>query len=146
MTLACEVAPVTISGAAVALFICGLEVPVEKIDFKRMAKKTEVTSSVSYYQGQIWDEFSPGAAGATLNWDSKWRVGQTVAPTSVRPGAIYPVSAYVRRPGANGASDPGSAYSMNLFVEDSSLTLDPKAGVVDWKCSGTATGPVIDPT
>jgi hypothetical protein len=38
----CEVSPVVLQGAAVALQICGVEVPVDKIDMKRMAKKTEV--------------------------------------------------------------------------------------------------------
>lgn len=146
MALACEQAPVTLQGSAVGVYICGLEIPIEKADLKRMAKKTEVTASTSFFGGQIWDEFAPGSSGGSLNWDSKWRVGQLVSPPSVRPGAIYPVLAYVRRPLTNGPSDVGSAYSMNLFIDDSSITLDPKAGVIEWKCSGTATGPVIDPT
>lgn len=142
----CEVTPTTLQGSQVALYICGIEVPIDKADLKRMAKKTEITSSVSYYNGVIWEEYSPGPSGGSLNWDSKWRVNQTITPPDVRPGAIYPVAAYVRRPGTTGPSDPGSAYTMNLFVESNDVTFDPRAGVIEWKCSGTATGPIINPS
>jgi hypothetical protein len=145
MSLACEVTPTVLQGATVALFLCGIEVPIEKAELKKHAKKTETTSSVSFYNGQLWEEYAPGPSGGSLSWDSKWRVGQQIIPPSVRPGAIYPVAAYVRRPFANGPGDPGVAYAMNLFIDDNSITLDPKAGVIEWKCSGTATGPIIDP-
>jgi hypothetical protein len=145
MSLACEINSTVIPSAAVAMFICGIEIPVEKVELKKHAKKTETTCSVSFYNGQLWEEYAPGPSGGTVNWDSKWRVGQAVTPPSVRPGGIYPIAVYVRRPFFNGPTDPGSAFSMNLFVDDNSLTLDPKAGVIDWKCSGTATGPILDP-
>lgn len=146
MSLACEVTPTVLQGAQVALFLCGIEVPVEKMDLKKTAKKTEVTSTSSYFAGQLWEEFAPGSSGGSFNWDSKWRVNQQVTPPSVRQGAIYPVAVYVRRPLANGATDPGSAFSFNLFVESNDLTLDPKTGVIDWKVNGSATGPIVDPT
>jgi hypothetical protein len=145
MSLACEVTPTVLQGAQVALFICGIEVPVEKVDMKKHAKKTETTSSVSFFNGQLWEEYAPGPSGGSVSWDSKWRIGQQVTPPSVRPGAIYPLAVYVRRPGAQGAGDPGSAYSFNVFIDDNSLTLDPKAGTIEWKVSGTATGPILDP-
>jgi hypothetical protein len=146
MALACEVSPAVISSASIAVFVCGFEVPVEKADLKQMAKKTEVTSTASLYQGVIWEEFAPGASGGTFDFDSKWRPSGSVLPPSLRTGAIYPVSLYVRRPLTNGATDAGSAFSFNFFVENVSLTFDPKSGVIDWKVSGAATGPIIQPT
>jgi hypothetical protein len=69
-----------------------------------------------------------------------------VLPPDVITGKIYPVSLYVRRPATNSVTDPGSAFTFNLFVENVSLSFDPKTGVIDWKVSGAATGPIIDPT
>lgn len=145
MSLACEVSPTVLNGAQTALFVCGIEVPIEKMDLKRTAKKTEITSSVSYYAGTLWEEYCPGPSGGSLNWDSKWRINQTITPPAIRPGAVYPVAVYIRRPLTNGPADPGSAYTMNVFIESNDLTLDPKSGVIDWKCSGTCSGPIIDP-
>jgi hypothetical protein len=146
MSLACEVTPTVLQGANIALFLCGIEVPVEKVELKKHAKKTETTSSVSFYNGQLWDEFAPGTSGGTVSWDSKWRINQQITPPSIRPGAIYPVAVYIRRPLTLGPTDPGSAYSLNLFIDDSSLSLDPKSGVIEWRCAGTGSGPIIDPT
>jgi hypothetical protein len=146
MSVSCEVPPTVLSGSDVALFVCGLEVPIEKCEVKKHAKKTETTSSVSVWGGQLWDEFAPGASGGTVSWDSKWHVSQQIVPPAIRQGAIYPIAPYVRRPFTNGASDPGSAFSMNLLIEDNTITLDPKSGVIDWKAGGTVTGPIVDPT
>ena len=44
-----------------------------------------------------------------------------------------------------GATDPGLFYSMNLYIDDLSITLDPKSGVVTFKVSSTATGPITEP-
>src|SRR3954463_3233882 len=118
MTLACEVAPSTLIGANVAFFVCGTEVPIEKADFKMSAKKTEVTSTASVVNGVVWEEFSPGSSGGSVSWDCSWRVGQVVAPPTVRPGAIYPVQAYPIR--------TGSPYACNVFIDSSDITLDPR--------------------
>ena len=40
----CEVSPVVLQGANIAMQLCGTDLPVDKIDIKRHAKKTEVTS------------------------------------------------------------------------------------------------------
>lgn len=146
MSSSCEVPPTVLTGASTALFVCGIEVPMTKIEVKKHAKKTETTSSLSVYEGQVWEEYGPGPSGATLSWESQWRVTQQIVPPAIRQGAIYPVAGYVRRPLWSGPNDAGSAYVMNLFIDDNTITLDPKAGVVDWKVSGTATGPILDPT
>ncbi len=147
MSLAtCEVSPVVLQGANIALQLCGIDVPVDKVDIKRHAKKTEVTSTASYQGGIIWDEFAPGTSGGTVSWDGHWRVSQAIVPPDVIPGKIYPCRAFVRKSGTNGTNDPGSYYGFNVFIDDNSLTLDPKSGVITWKVSGTATGPISNPT
>jgi hypothetical protein len=143
--VACEVAPVVLQGANIDLKLCGLSVPVDKIDIKRHAKKTEITSTASYQNGVVWDEFSPGSSGGTISWDGHWRVSQIVQPPYVIPGKIYPFRAYVSRAGSSSPNDPGIYYSGNVFIDDNSLTLDPKSGVITWKVSGTCTGPITDP-
>lgn len=140
----CNVSPVVLQGASVGLYLCDIEVPVDKIDLKRHAKKTEVTSTASYSGGRIWEEFAPGASGGSLSWDGHWRVSQAVRPPDVKPGYIYPAKAYVRKPATNSANDPGSYYSFNVFVDDNSLTLDPKGGIITWKVSTTITGPMTE--
>lgn len=147
MSLAtCEVAPQTVNAATIAVFLCGFEIPVVKADLKKMTKKTEITTTASLYGGVIWEEFSPGASGGTFDFDSQWRASGDVLPPSVRTGAIYPVSLYVRRPGTASAGDAGSAFTFNFFVENASMSFDPKSGVIDWKVSGAATGPIIEPS
>lgn len=146
MTLACEVSPPVIGSATIAVFICGFEIPVEKADLKKMAKKTDVTSTASLYGGVIWEEYAPGASGGTFDFDTKWRAAGTILPPTLRCGAIYPVALYVRRPGTQSSTDAGSAYTFNWFLENQTLGFDPKTGVIDWKCSGPATGPIIEPT
>jgi hypothetical protein len=143
MTMNCEIAPV--QGFSVAVTLCGIEVPCVKIDLKLMTKKVDITSTASYVNNILWEEFTPGASGATLSFDSVWRIGQVVTPPSVRVGAIYPAQVFVRRAATNGPSDPGSFYSFNVFVDDSALTLDPLQGKIDWKFSGTVTGAVTYP-
>lgn len=142
MALDCAVSPVVLQGANIALHICSQEVPVDKVDIKRHTKKTEVTSTASYNGGIIWEEFAPGTTGGAVSWDGHWRVSQAVTPPDVQTGKIYAAKAFVRKPGTNSASDQGSYYSMNVFIDDSSLTLDPKSGVITWKVSATATGPI----
>jgi hypothetical protein len=141
----CEVSPVVLQGANIDLQICGTSVPVDKIDIKRHAKKTEVTSTASFQGGAIWDEFAPGTSGGSVSWDGHWRVSQTVQPPHVIPGKIYPCKAFARKAGTNGVTDPGLFYQMNVFIDDCSLTFDPKSGVITWKVSATATGPIADP-
>lgn len=145
MPLSCEASPTVLNGSAAALFICGFEVPIEKVELKRSAKKTEITSSASYFNGVLWEEYSPGASGGSLSFDSKWRIQMAVSPPSIRAGAIYPVALYTRRPLTLGPGDQGSAFALNLFIDDNSITVDPRQGVIDWKVSGTVTGPIIDP-
>ncbi len=146
MSMNCEISPAVIPGSLVGLFLCGIEVPIEKADLKKHAKKTEITSSASLYGGVLWEEYAPGPSGGSLSWEAKLRVGQVVNPTSIRQGGIYPIALYERRPFTNGPSDPGSAFTFNLYIDDSSLTFDPKTGVIDWKVSGTVTGPIVDAT
>jgi hypothetical protein len=141
----CVVAPTVLQGANIAMQLCGTEIPVDKIDIKRHAKKTEVTSTASFQGGKIWDEFAPGSSGGTCSFDGHWRVSQTIQPPHIIPGNIYPAKAYVRKAGTNGATDTGLFYSMNLYIDDMSLTLDPKSGVITYKVSATATGPITDP-
>lgn len=146
MALDCAVSPVVLQGANIALKICDQEVPVDKVDIKKHSKKTEVTSTASYNGGIIWEEFAPGTSGGSMSWDGHWRVSQAVTPPDVRTGKIYAVKAFIRKAATNSASDPGSYYSMNVFIDDSSLTLDPKSGVITWKVSATVTGPITEPT
>lgn len=146
MSLACEVAPTVLEGSKAALFICGIECHTEKFDLKRNAKKTDITGSTSYYNGYLWDEFTGGSRGGGLSWSSKWKANQQITPPQIREGAIYPVAVYVRRPQANGASDPGSAFTMNLFIDSNDLSFDMSQGIINWSCSGTATGPIIPPS
>ena len=143
--VSCQVAPVVLQGADIDLQLCGISVPVDKVDIKRHAKKTEITSTASYTNGVVWDEFAPGSSGGTVSWDGHWRVSQTIQPPHVIPGKVYPCKAYARRALSQGPGDPGIFYQFNIFVDDCSLTLDPKSGVITWKVSGTATGPIIDP-
>lgn len=146
MSLPGEVAPPTVPSATIAVFLSGFEVPVIKADLKKTVKKTEVTSTASLYAGVIWEEYAPGCKGGTFDFDAQWRASGTVLPPAVREGAIYPVALYVRRPLTNGPTDPGSAYTFNFLVESSSLSFDPKSGVIDWKCNGACTGPIIEPS
>jgi hypothetical protein len=142
----CEVSPVVLQGANVGLQICGTDVPVDKIDLKIHTKKTEVTSTASNSGGTIWEEYAPGSSGGTVSWDGHWRVSQIVRPPDLITGKIYPAKAFARKAGTNGATDPGLFYSFNIFVDDSSLTLDPKSGVITWKVSTTVTGAITYPS
>lgn len=146
MSLACEIPANILEGGKAALFICAIECPVEKMDLKFQSKKTDVTSTASYYNGVIWDEFQQGATGASVSWDTRWRVNQQITPPQIRTGAIYPIAVYVRRPQATGPSDPGAAYTMNLFIDSSDLSFDLKNGTIDWKVSGSSSGPVTNPS
>jgi hypothetical protein len=70
----------------------------------------------------------------------------TTPPPDLITGKIYPAKAFARKAGTNGATDPGLFYSFNIFVDDSSLTLDPKSGVITWKVSTTVTGAITYPS
>lgn len=144
-----EQAPVALTGAAVALFISGTEMPMSKTEVTKSAKNTEVTGSTSgaVVGGvfQIWSEFAPGPSGGQFRSEGHWRVTSPITPPMLRQGAIYPVLAYVRRPGFNNAIDPGSAYSLSIIVDENSVTLDPNTGDIAWRLTAKATGPIQDP-
>jgi hypothetical protein len=146
----CELAPVVLTGANVALKVgCPgqmLEVPITNLSVKKTVNKTEVTASTSYFNGAIWQEYAPGSLGGGIDGTSQWRISAAVQPPAMRVGAIYRFEAYVRRPGVLGPGDLGSAYFLNGLVDSSDLTLDPKVGNLEWKFAATATGPIIDPT
>lgn len=139
------VSPSVLTGAQVALFITDIEVPMSKGEIKRNAVKTDVTGSTSVSSGVVWNEFGQGPSGGTFNWEGHWRVGQVVAPPDVIQGQTYAIKGYVRRPGWNGVADAGSYWGGNLFIEDNSMTLDPKLGSIDWRVSGTFNGPITPP-
>ncbi|SRR5579871_5833371 len=144
-----EQSSVTLTGASVALFVNSTEMPMSKVEIKKMAKKTEVTGSTSGAVvagvNQIWQEYSPGPSGGSLSAEGHWRVGQPITPPQLRQGALYAISAYVRRPGWLNAADPGSAYVGTIFVEDNSVVLDPNSGAVDWRLAASFSGPILDP-
>ncbi len=142
MSILTATAPVTMPSSGVGVEVCGVMIPVEKADFKLHCKKTEMTSTTSYHLGFLWDEFSPGNLGGSLGFESHWRITAVVTPPMLLPGYILPFRAFIRRPGTYGVRDRGVYYAFRAIVEDSSLTLDPRTGVINWKVSTTITGPV----
>lgn len=136
-----EQSPVTLHGSDVAFKICSQFVPAEKIELKFSCKKTEITSTADYSGGRMWENFAPGNSGGTLTWDGHWRISSAVIPPDIKPGAIYPIEAYVRRPGVLSDNDPGAFWSGYLFIDDQTVILDPKTGVITWKGAGTFCGP-----
>lgn len=144
------VAPLVYTGAQVALFFVGpngdVEVPMTKGELKLAAEKTEVTGSTSVSGGKVWKEFGEAPSGGTFNWEAFWRVGQTITPPQVQKGNTYTVKIYNRRPGWLAQNDPGSCHVGNLYIDDNSLTFDPKVGGLAWRVTGTFNGPVQDPT
>lgn len=138
-------APVVFSGNSVALmFDAGggakLEVPMVKGELKFSADKGEATSSLSVVNQVVFKEYGRGPTGASFNWDSNWRVGANPAPTELSVGAIYQAWIYFRRPGWNNAADVGGSYNMYLFMDEVSLTFDPRSGVFEWRAGATMTG------
>jgi hypothetical protein len=58
------------------------------------------------------------------------------------PGMVLPMRVYVRKARTNAPRDKGAFFAARFIIDDSELTLDPKAGVISWKVSATMTGPV----
>ncbi len=144
----CEVSPVILQGANIALQMCDIDIPVVKIDLKLHAKKTDITSTASYQAStqQVFEEYASGALGGNVSWDCQWRVSQVVKPPDLIPGRIYPCKAFARRAGTASPEDPGIFWSFNAIIEDSSLSLDPRTGVITWKVTASCTGIITMPT
>src|SRR5579871_2343065 len=130
-----EVTLTTLSGANVAGSLGGplsggnpgIEFPVEKIELKEMAEKTETTGSTDYQSTQnqdgsvkqvIWKAFGEGNSGWSGTIEANWRANSGIIPPTLRKGATYAAWFYVRRPGVNGPTDAGSFYQGNIFIDD----------------------------
>lgn len=147
-------APIVIAGAGTALFVvqagAGTEFPMTKCDVKIAADKTEVTGSFSVFSQptgfkKVWKEFGQGSSGGSCSWQSYWRVNQIVAPMDLVIGETYNIRPYVRRPQWVDNADPGSYFDLDLFIDDNSLSLDPKGGVIEWSVTTTLNGYAVFP-
>jgi hypothetical protein len=146
--------PLVFTGIQVALFLgpsnAQQEVPIIKGEFKIAAKKTESTGSTSIGPSptttKIWEEYGQGPSGWGFNWNGCWRIGQVLTPLSIVQGETYGMTAYARRPGWNGPADPGVGYTGALYIEDNSITLDPRSGIIEWKVTGSGQGTLTFPT
>lgn len=131
MALDCVQSGKAVSSANLKLTICGLEFPVEKVDIKLSAKKTDITSTASVVNGIVWDEYAPGSSGGAISWDTKWRIGQQVSPKDVRAGGIYAV-----------VITATASWTASTFVDSNDISIDVRSGVIEWKVAATATGPI----
>lgn len=148
--------PIVIEGAGTALFIMTnkvgpafTELPMTKTDVKLTGEKTEVTGSFSLAEAnsttKIWSQYGEGKSGGTVSWQSFWLTGQIVAPMDIWQGDTYRFRQFVRRPGWLNGGDLGSCYDDMLFIDDKSMSLDPKTGVISWDVTTTANGAIFEP-